>query len=108
MIFYDGTKLKMRRGDSDSMEVKGMSLTHGDILYFTVKNHIFTDGKILQIKVDEFNEIGDAVIEVKPKDTKRLMPRKYIYDIQVNLQDGQVITIIPPSEFNLEGDVTIE
>ena len=47
MEFYNGTNIKMRRGDSDSIEVTGLSLAHGDKLYFTVKNSVYsTDKKV--------------------------------------------------------------
>lgn len=114
MEFYDGTNAKMRRGDSDSIEITGLNLVHGDKVYFTVKDSIYSAEKRLQIPITEFTAEGDAVIPIRPTDTKDLNVRDYVYDIQVNFANGEVLTIIPPnpslppSKFTLTGEVTYE
>lgn len=114
MIFYDGTNAKMRKGDSDSIEVTGLSLKQGDKLYFTVKDHAYTAEKRLPKIITEFTAEGNAVIPIEPKDTMNLQPRDYVYDIQVLFSNGEKLTIIPPSpdllppKFTLTPEVTYE
>ena len=114
MEFYDGTNARMRRGDSDSIEVAGLSLVHGDKVYFTIKDSIYSTEKRLQKIATEFTETGNAVIPIEPSDTKSLNVRDYVYDIQVNFADGEVITVVPPepslplSKFTLTGEATYE
>ena len=114
MEFYEGTNARMRRGDSDSIEVTGLSLVYGDKVYFTVKDSIYSTEKRLQKIVTEFTAEGNAVIPIGTADTKSLNVRDYVYDIQVNFADGEVITVVPPepslppSKFTLTGEVTYE
>lgn len=107
-----GTNITMTRGDSESITVT-MTDTNdsfvpfeaGDLLYFTVKETIGTDNIMLQKKVEKFEE-GSALIEILPDDTKDWRPFEYIYDVQLSRGDGTVSTIIKPSAFKVEGDVT--
>jgi len=114
MEFYEGTNARMRRGDSDSIEVTGLSLVYGDKVYFTVKDSIYSTEKRLQKIVTEFTAEGNAVIPIDPADTKSLNVRDYVYDIQVNFTNNEVLTVIPPepslppSKFTLTGEVTYE
>ena len=113
MIFND-TNAVMRKGDSDSIEVTGLLLVHGDKLYFTVKDHAYTTEKKISKIVTEFTADGNAVIPINPKDTMNLQPRDYVYDIQVLFSNGEKLTIIPPSpdlpppKFTLSPEVTYE
>jgi len=44
-----------------------------------------------------------------PADTKDLpAPLECVYDLQLSKADGSVITIIRPSKFTIEGEVTYE
>jgi len=114
MDFYEGTNARMRRGNSDSMKISGLPLVHGDKIYFTVKNSIYSAEKILQKIVTEFTEMGEAIIQITPQDTRDMNFRDYVYDVQANFGDGKVLTIIPPdpslppSKFTLTGEVTYE
>ena len=105
----------MIRGDSESITVSlydeeenKINFELGDILYFTVKDNINTTTKILQHLITEFNEEGNAIVEITPQDTKDLRFKEYAYDIQLTKKDGTVTTIIPPSKFKIEGEVTYE
>lgn len=109
-----GTNISMIRGDSEVIKVScrnesgvDFPFTEGDIVYFTVKGSVYTEEKILQKIVTEFTE-GVALITIFPKDTRELKPGIYYYDIQLNRANGQVKTIIPPSKFTINAEVTYE
>ena len=109
-----GTNISMIRGDSEVIKVScrdesgaDIPLAEGDIVYFTVKRSTNTEEKILQKIVTEFTE-GVALITIFPKDTRELKPGIYYYDIQLNRANGQVKTIIPPSKFTINAEVTYE
>ena len=104
----------MIRGDSEVIKVScrnesgvDFPFTEGDIVYFTVKGSTNTEEKILQKIVTEFTE-GVALITIFPKDTRELETGIYYYDIQLNRANGQVKTIIPPSTFTINAEVTYE
>lgn len=108
------TNISMIRGDSESIKVSckdaqgvDVPLEDGDTLYFTVKKSTNTEEKILQKIVSEFTD-GVALITIFPKDTRELKIGNYYYDIQLNRANGQVKTIIPPSRFIINAEVTYE
>jgi hypothetical protein len=110
----NGTDLAMIRGDSEAIKVScrnesgvDFPFTEGDIVYFTVKRSTNTEEKILQKIVTEFTD-GVALITIFPKDTRELKTGIYYYDIQLNRANGQVKTIIPPSRFTINAEVTYE
>ena len=109
-----GTNISMIRGDSEAIKVScedaqgvDVPLEDGDTLYFTVKKSTNTEEKILQKIVTEFTD-GVALITIFPKDTRELKIGNYYYDIQLNRANGQVKTIIPPSRFIINAEVTYE
>ena len=109
-----GTNLSMIRGDSEAIKVScrdesgaDVPLVEGDIVYFTVKKSTYTEEKTLQKIVTEFTE-GVALISIFPEDTRELKTGSYYYDIQLTRANGQVKTIIPPSKFTINEEVTYE
>lgn len=109
-----GTNISMIRGDSESILVsmadsggEERDFVLGDTIYFTVKENISTDKKVVQKIITEFTE-GKALIELLPSDTDELRVKEYVYDIQLTRADGSVTTIIVPSKFSVLGDVTRE
>ena len=109
-----GTNISMIRGDSEVIKVScrnesgvDFPFTEGDIVYFTVKRSPYTEEKILQKVVTEFTD-GVALINISPEDTRELKTGAYYYDIQLNRANGQVKTIIPPSRFTINAEVTYE
>lgn len=111
----NGTDIYMIRGDSESITVScqkaddgsKVNFVDGDIIYFTVKYSVNSEKKVLQKVITDFVD-GNAIIEIKPEDTKELQFRSYMYDVQLTRADGTVTTIIPPSIFGVEGEVTYE
>jgi len=109
-----GTNISMIRGDSEAIKVScrnesgvDFHFAEGDIVYFTVKRSTYTEEKILQKIVTEFTD-GVALITIFPKDTRELKTGIYYYDIQLNRANGQVKTIIPPSKFTINAEVTYD
>ena len=110
----DGTEISMIRGDSESITVACTDLSGaaipfvaGDKVYFTVKTRISEAVATLQKLVTTFTD-GKAIIIINPVDTKTLRVMRYYYDVQLTKEDGTVTTLVPPSRFTLEGDVTSE
>jgi hypothetical protein len=105
----------MIRGDSETITVAlqdstgaAVPLVDGDVIYLTVKSDTQTDDKILQKVVTSFTD-GKAIIAIVPSDTKHLpAPIELMYDVQLSKADGSVITIVKPSKFVVEGEVTYE
>lgn len=112
-MIIQGTNISFTRGDSKSIVVKckennvDVPFKEGDTIYFTVKESIYTERKILQKIITEFDE-GKAIIKIEPDDTKSLKFKKYVYDIQLTRVNGRVITIIKPSDLSITGEVTYE
>ena len=109
-----GTNISMIRGDTEAIKVScrnesgvDVHFAEGDTVYFTVKKSTNIEGKTLQKVVTEFTE-GVALISIFPEDTRELRIGDYYYDIQLNRANGQVKTIIPPSKFTINAEVTYE
>ena len=109
-----GYNLLMIRGDTEAIKVScrdsqgvDVPLEDGDTLYFTVKSYVGAEEKEMQKVITEFPD-GVAYVNISPNDTKLMKVGSYYYDIQLTRADGTVKTIIPPSIFTIEGDVTYE
>lgn len=110
----EGTDISMIRGDTEVIKVScrnesgvDVHFAEGDTIYFTVKRNTNIEGKTLQKIVTEFTD-GVAYINILPTDTRELRVGNYYYDIQLNRANGQVKTIIPPSRFTINAEVTYE
>jgi thiamine pyrophosphokinase len=109
-----GTNITMTRGDSESITVScknaegvAIPLVSGDKIYLTVKENMFTPIKKFQKIVTTFTG-GNAVINIVPDDTKNLSYGTYKYDIQLTKANGNITTIVPASNFIIEGEVTYD
>lgn len=105
MFKIEGTTISLTRGDSAEFDIEVYDsdgnlyeLADGDKLEFTVKDNI-------HMKTPVIYKTGSQ-IRLVPKDTKSLSYKKYVYDVQLTLNDGTVDTIIPPSSFNVLSEVT--
>jgi hypothetical protein len=110
----DQGTVTMTRGDSETITVscvnsngEAVTFVEGDLIYFTIKKSISATDKVLQKIIEEFTD-GTAVISIEHEDTADIEPGVYMYDIQYTDQFGKVSTIIKPSRFKIEGDVTYE
>lgn len=113
-MIVEGTTLRMTKGDSEGIKVSlrdidglAIPLEAGDTIYFTVKTSPYVTEKIFQKVATEFVD-GVALLSIDPIDTKALKPRQYYYDVQLSRADGRVKTIIKPSCFHVEAEVTYE
>lgn len=95
----------LTRGDSAEFDIQIIDagdnpyeLQNGDLVEFTVKDNTYSD-KVLIHKTGTH-------IAIKPEDTKLLSYKKYVYDVQVTLENGTINTIIPPSTFEILSEVT--
>ena len=103
-----GTDLAMTRGDSESITVVCSSapFSSGDTLTMTLRPDV-EDDIVLQKIITDFENDGSAIIPILPSDTADLeMDNDYVYDIQIVRADGTVTTIIKPSKFTIEEEVT--
>ena len=57
----------------------------------TVRKKFTCDSKI--------NEYGDLIIEIRPADTEYLLPGKYYYSVKAQLDENNIETLIPRTEF---------
>ena len=109
-----GTNISMTRGDSEVIKVtvkdtsgNVVPLVTGDTIYFTVRENILNKTKIIEKIITEFDN-GEALITINPQDTNDLSFAYYVYDIQLTRENGMVKTIIPPSKFTIDPEVTYE
>lgn len=42
---------------------------------------------------------GDIIIELRSTDTEYLLPGTYYYEVKVKLDDGNICTVVPKTEF---------
>lgn len=112
----DGTNLSMIRGDSESITVAindemGDNIilkSIEDTIYLTIKLNTTVEEKVLQKVINTFNPDGAARIEFTHDETKNLPYRSYKYDIQWVDKNGKVRTLVAPSLFTIEPEITFE
>lgn len=104
-MYISGTDIHMTRGDTEAIKVsiKGVSVSPDDVLEMTVRKR-YGSPPVFYFKTNEFQD-GSTVIPILPKDTTTLPFGKYVYDMQLTF-GGVVKTIIKPSKFVLEYEVT--
>lgn len=100
-----GTDIYMTRGDTESIKVSisGVDLSDGDILEMTVRKR-FGSPPVFYFKSTNLQS-GIVSIPITPENTENLPVGNYVYDIQLTYS-GIVKTIIKPSKFVLEHEVT--
>lgn len=109
MLQITGNEIRLTRGDSAEITVElrdsngvEYELTADDKMTLSVKKYIHSTDYVLQ-KVSK----GTNVIKILPEDTKTCDFGKYFYDVQLDTADGEVYTIIPPSVFVIDKEITI-
>lgn len=115
----ENERITLIRGDSafisvgcvDENDVAIPLVAPTDVIYLTIKRSVGDMTKVLQKKIITFQN-GKAEIELTPTDTKDIAPGDYVYDVQLNKMEGELVkrtfTIIEPNAFIVVGDVTRE
>ena len=101
-----GTQIRMTRGDSETLTVtlEDDSFVEGDTVYMTVRPDVeeaISFQKVVTVFLD-----GAAVFGIEHDDTEGLDFGEYVYDVQLIRADGTVKTLVKPSKFILEEEVT--
>ena len=106
MFSIEGNIINVTKGDTAvvNLALDNYKFQEGDRVTLTVKNNINDTVYVLQKIVTEFEE-GTAKIMLSSDDTN-VEPIKYVYDIQVDLADGRVQTVVTPSTFKVLKGVT--
>ena len=79
-------------------------LGKGDRILFTVRSRpdaqsITYFSKVFEKK--DYNDKGELVLHLKPKDTVRLSVHTYWYDVAICFSDGTFYTFVPYSKFDI-------
>lgn len=98
-------RIEVIKGDTGILELAldNYQLKAGDKVYFTVKASY--DSERLIFKEQTEFEDGKVKFILTSKDTD-LKIGMYFYDIQCNLADGRVDTVIAPAKFKVLGGIT--
>lgn len=116
LLKINGQDIYMTRGDTESITLAiydeednliPFSNSNDDTVYFTVKSSTQTGVIDFQKVITTFTPEGEAIVEITPNDTSNLRYGDYVYDVQIN-KDGNVTTVIKPSKFVIEEEVTYE
>jgi len=116
LLIINGQDIYMTRGDTESITLAiydeeenliPFSNVNGDTVYFTVKSSTQTGVIDFQKIITTFSPEGEAIVEITPNDTSNLRYGDYVYDIQLN-KNGNVTTVIKPSKFVIQEEVTYE
>lgn len=108
MFTIKENKIFITQGDTAIIKVELLNhaWAEGDRMYFTVKKHAGNTDIAIQKVIDEFPG-GLANIYLSQYDTN-LPAGDYVYDLQCNLTDGRIDTIVGPEEFKVLEGVTDE
>lgn len=114
MVNICGRNIKITRGDSAyiKLEIKIKNrddyvLTENDRVFFTLKKDLLKKEYIFQKELSANNYDDDSLyIYIEPKDTYNLDFGNYFYDVQLNVDNKDVYTIIPTSIFEVLPEVT--
>lgn len=97
-------KIKIIQGDTGIINLSlDEELRVGDVVYFTAIDE--AGQEVINKKIIEFAE-GIAKIIFTKEDTANLAPGGYLYDIQVNMADGRIDTVVAPTKLTILGGIT--
>lgn len=99
-------RIKVIQGDTGILDLSldNYQLKDGDKVYFTVKKDYTSEEASIFKEVTEFQD-GKAKFIFTAEDTN-LKVGTYLYDVQCNLADGRVDTVITASKFQVQGGIT--
>jgi len=104
-----GTTISLTKGDTLRVAVhlvnKDTQLEYtpapGDSLRFAMKKRYSDEECVLLKDID----IETLELHLEPSDTSDLQVGRYVYDIQLTFENGDVDTVIPRAQFNLLEEV---
>ena len=79
-------------------------LKDGDKVYFTVKKDYTTQETLIFKEVTKF--VGGKAKFIFTAENTNLAVGTYLYDVQCNLADGRIDTVITPAKFQVLGGIT--
>lgn len=110
MLYIEGDgSVRLTRGDTARLSVSIVDEITGepyevcetDELRLTVKKSIKDSSYCFQKKVT-----GSSDFYIKPVDTNHLSFGRYVYDVELTTDGGDVFTVIEPSTFEIMQEVT--
>lgn len=107
MLYIEGSTIRLTRGDTAYLQVPlktadgAYTINADDTLEFSVKRTTKDEDYVFQKTV-----IGEDTFHIEPVDTTELSFGKYVYDIQLTTNNGDVFTVVPPSTFEVLAEVT--
>lgn len=110
MFYVDCDKsLHLTRGDTARITVdifnditnEKYEVKENDVVVLSVKKSVYDEEYCFQKK-----EKGNSSFKILPEDTNGLQFGKYIYDVQISTEQGDVYTVIQPSIFEVMKEVS--
>lgn len=105
---FDDNSIELTRGDTARLTVtvtnddgEEYEVQSTDILTLSIKKRV-KDSEALVSKM----LVGSTTFHIEPGDTSGLPFGKYVYDVQITTAEGDVYTVIAPSEFKIAEEVT--
>ncbi len=110
MLTIEKGTIKIVQGDTGSFTIilDNYVFVSGDKVYFTVKKKATDIEPLIQKVMYPLDGATQVVIDFLNSDTQTLIDGKYLYDIQLSLNNGVIDTIVLPSPFIVIGGVTHE
>ena len=108
MFYLEGNEINITRGDTAIIDfiLDNHEFVTGDVVYFSVKRSPKDTSYIINKEITNFDG-NKAIISLDSNDT-RISKGKYWYDIQCNLADGRVDTVVNKERFIILEDVNDE
>ena len=104
-VVHKDNKIEVIQGDTGILDLslENYQLKDGDRAYLTVKTG-FGSERLIFKEVTKFTD-GKAKFILTAEDTN-ISIGMYLYDVQCNLSDGRVDTVIKPTKFKVLGGIT--
>ena len=108
MFYLEGNEINITRGDTAIIDftLDNHEFVAGDVVYFSVKRSPKDNNYIINKEITNFDG-NKAIISLDSNDTS-ISKGKYWYDIQCNLVDGRVDTVVNKERFIILEDVNDE
>ena len=107
MLRINGNSIALTRGDTAYLTIpikinnQLYIMANDDRLTISLKNDVEDRSYVLNKTI-----VGSNVFHIKPSDTASLKFKKYKYDVQINMANGDVFTVIPCDTFEILAEVT--